>query len=56
MNLPPPTVKSQSPCDSGWSQAPVASKIEHAGPLGSLDLNGAGEHDADFIPTGGEDL
>ncbi|KZV35594.1 pentatricopeptide repeat-containing protein mitochondrial-like [Dorcoceras hygrometricum] len=21
-NLPPPTVKSQSPCDSGWSQAP----------------------------------
>ncbi|KZV21218.1 hypothetical protein F511_17952 [Dorcoceras hygrometricum] len=25
--LPPPTVKSQSPCDSGWSQAPVASKI-----------------------------
>ncbi|KZV26274.1 hypothetical protein F511_40737 [Dorcoceras hygrometricum] len=25
-NLPPPTVKSQSPCDSGWSQAPVASK------------------------------
>ncbi|KZV48043.1 hypothetical protein F511_26454 [Dorcoceras hygrometricum] len=27
-NLLPPTVKSQSPCDSGWSQAPVASKIE----------------------------
>ncbi|KZV39535.1 hypothetical protein F511_32703 [Dorcoceras hygrometricum] len=26
-NLPPPTVKSQSPCDSGWSQAPVSSKI-----------------------------
>ncbi|KZV21219.1 DNA binding,ATP binding isoform 1 [Dorcoceras hygrometricum] len=26
--LPPPTVKSQSPFDSGWSQAPVASKIE----------------------------
>ncbi|KZV25092.1 extra-large guanine nucleotide-binding protein 3-like [Dorcoceras hygrometricum] len=26
-NLPPPTVKSQSPCDSGWSQAPVASKV-----------------------------
>ncbi|KZV30991.1 hypothetical protein F511_23940 [Dorcoceras hygrometricum] len=26
MNLPPPTLKSQSPCDSGWSQAPVASK------------------------------
>ncbi|KZV56633.1 auxin-like 1 protein [Dorcoceras hygrometricum] len=25
-NLPPPTVKSQSPCDSGLSQAPVASK------------------------------
>ncbi|KZV31092.1 Aldose-1-epimerase domain containing protein [Dorcoceras hygrometricum] len=25
-NLPPPTVKSQSPCDSGWSQAPVASE------------------------------
>ncbi|KZV30658.1 hypothetical protein F511_12931 [Dorcoceras hygrometricum] len=29
-NLPPPTVKSQSPCDSGWSQAPVASKDIHA--------------------------
>ncbi|KZV38236.1 dead box ATP-dependent RNA helicase [Dorcoceras hygrometricum] len=27
-NLQPPTVKSQSPCDSGWSQAPVASKEE----------------------------
>ncbi|KZV44202.1 hypothetical protein F511_12941 [Dorcoceras hygrometricum] len=27
-NLPPPTVKSQSPCDSGWSQAPVASKLQ----------------------------
>ncbi|KZV41776.1 hypothetical protein F511_17145 [Dorcoceras hygrometricum] len=27
-NLPPPTVKSQSPCDSGWSQAPVASEGE----------------------------
>ncbi|KZV26514.1 acyl-CoA dehydrogenase-related protein [Dorcoceras hygrometricum] len=26
-DLPPPTVKSQSPCDSGWSQAPVASKL-----------------------------
>ncbi|KZV36678.1 hypothetical protein F511_40059 [Dorcoceras hygrometricum] len=26
-DLPLPTVKSQSPCDSGWSQAPVASKI-----------------------------
>ncbi|KZV55320.1 hypothetical protein F511_18852 [Dorcoceras hygrometricum] len=26
-NLPPPTVKSQSPCDSGWSQAPVASEM-----------------------------
>ncbi|KZV17638.1 hypothetical protein F511_15512 [Dorcoceras hygrometricum] len=26
-NLPPSTVKSQSPCDFGWSQAPVASKI-----------------------------
>ncbi|KZV06785.1 hypothetical protein F511_45733 [Dorcoceras hygrometricum] len=26
-DLPPPTVKSQSPCDSGWSQAPVASKV-----------------------------
>ncbi|KZV45066.1 hypothetical protein F511_12664 [Dorcoceras hygrometricum] len=26
-NLPPPTVKSQSPCDFGWSQAPVASKV-----------------------------
>ncbi|KZV51169.1 hypothetical protein F511_19719 [Dorcoceras hygrometricum] len=25
-NLLPPTVKSQSPCDSCWSQAPVASK------------------------------
>ncbi|KZV16834.1 hypothetical protein F511_36685 [Dorcoceras hygrometricum] len=29
---------------------------EHAGPLGSLGLNGAGEHDADISPTGGEDL
>ncbi|KZV24493.1 hypothetical protein F511_29344 [Dorcoceras hygrometricum] len=27
-NLPPPTVKSQSPCDSGWSQAPVSSKSD----------------------------
>ncbi|KZV55233.1 hypothetical protein F511_26640 [Dorcoceras hygrometricum] len=26
-DLPPPTMKSQSPCDSGWSQAPVASKV-----------------------------
>ncbi|KZV56740.1 hypothetical protein F511_39705 [Dorcoceras hygrometricum] len=26
LNLPPPTEKRQSPCDSGWSQAPVASK------------------------------
>ncbi|KZV24089.1 hypothetical protein F511_40645 [Dorcoceras hygrometricum] len=26
-NLPPPTVKSQSPCDSGWSQAPVSSEV-----------------------------
>ncbi|KZV46584.1 hypothetical protein F511_39406 [Dorcoceras hygrometricum] len=26
---------------------------EHAGSLG---LNGAGEHDADFTPTGGEDV
>ncbi|KZV25584.1 hypothetical protein F511_21287 [Dorcoceras hygrometricum] len=29
---------------------------EHAGPLGSLGLNGAGEHDDDFILTDGEDL
>ncbi|KZV35538.1 hypothetical protein F511_27844 [Dorcoceras hygrometricum] len=29
---------------------------QYAGPLGSLGLNGAGEHDADFIPTDGEDL
>ncbi|KZV57253.1 SET domain protein 2 isoform 1 [Dorcoceras hygrometricum] len=26
-NLPPPTVKIQSLCDSGWSQAPVASEV-----------------------------
>ncbi|KZV16943.1 hypothetical protein F511_18864 [Dorcoceras hygrometricum] len=25
-NVPPPTVNIQSPCDSGWSQVPVASK------------------------------
>ncbi|KZV29238.1 hypothetical protein F511_36991 [Dorcoceras hygrometricum] len=30
--------------------------IEHAEPLGSLGLNGAGDGPVDFIPTGGEDL
>ncbi|KZV31470.1 hypothetical protein F511_25289 [Dorcoceras hygrometricum] len=30
--------------------------IEHAGPLGSLGLNGAGETADEFIPTGGEDI
>ncbi|KZV50832.1 hypothetical protein F511_27912 [Dorcoceras hygrometricum] len=31
-------------------------KIEHAGPLGSLGLNGTGDDPTDFIPTDGEDL
>ncbi|KZV53665.1 hypothetical protein F511_38165 [Dorcoceras hygrometricum] len=30
--------------------------IEHAGPLDSLGLNGAGDDPVDFMPTGGEDL
>ncbi|KZV19959.1 F-box family protein [Dorcoceras hygrometricum] len=31
-------------------------QIEHAEPLGSLGLNGAGETADEYIPTGGEDL
>ncbi|KZV30652.1 hypothetical protein F511_11169 [Dorcoceras hygrometricum] len=32
-------------------------EIEHAEPLGSLGLNGAGDDPAvEYIPTGGEDL
>ncbi|KZV54773.1 Acyl-CoA N-acyltransferase with RING/FYVE/PHD-type zinc finger domain isoform 1 [Dorcoceras hygrometricum] len=31
-------------------------KIEHAGPLGSLGLNGAGETADEFFPTGSEDI
>ncbi|KZV29826.1 hypothetical protein F511_24086 [Dorcoceras hygrometricum] len=31
-------------------------RIEHAGPLGSIGLNGAGEHDDEITPTGGEDV
>ncbi|KZV43866.1 acyl-CoA dehydrogenase-related protein [Dorcoceras hygrometricum] len=38
-NLPPPTVKSQSPCDSGWSHAPVASKNRPGG--GSASRGGS---------------
>ncbi|KZV38006.1 hypothetical protein F511_10227 [Dorcoceras hygrometricum] len=35
----------------------VHGMIEHVEPLGSLDLNGAGDDPADeYIPTGGEDL
>ncbi|KZV54746.1 hypothetical protein F511_41578 [Dorcoceras hygrometricum] len=30
-NLPPPTVKSQSPCDSGWSQAPRRQQVLSVG-------------------------
>ncbi|KZV53695.1 GDSL esterase/lipase [Dorcoceras hygrometricum] len=30
--------------------------IEHAEPLGSLGLNGAGDDPVDFVLTGGEDL
>ncbi|KZV29809.1 hypothetical protein F511_22583 [Dorcoceras hygrometricum] len=30
--------------------------IKHAGPLGSIGLNGAGDYNVDFMPTKGEDL
>ncbi|KZV41343.1 hypothetical protein F511_36542 [Dorcoceras hygrometricum] len=44
-DLPPPTVKSQSPCDSGWSQAPVASKGDvQAGPVRERPSRSGKEH------------
>ncbi|KZV21435.1 hypothetical protein F511_18672 [Dorcoceras hygrometricum] len=48
------------PCDHDmvkWQHRGVRDpKIEHAEPLGSLGLNGAGDDHVDFMPTGGEDL
>ncbi|KZV20436.1 Flowering time control protein FCA [Dorcoceras hygrometricum] len=40
----------------GVAEAGRTREIEHADPLGSLDLNGAGDDPVDFVPTGGEDL
>ncbi|KZV38350.1 hypothetical protein F511_29398 [Dorcoceras hygrometricum] len=44
-------LKSQIPCEFGWSQAPRRQQ-EHPEPLGSLGLNGAGDEPVDYVPTG----
>ncbi|KZV58449.1 hypothetical protein F511_29553 [Dorcoceras hygrometricum] len=44
--------------DAYFVEEPVEETVSHAGPLGSLGLYGAGEHDNvdDITPTGGEDV
>ncbi|KZV42352.1 dnaJsubfamily B member 11-like [Dorcoceras hygrometricum] len=39
---------------AGWSGPDKSGRIEHVGPLDSLDFNGAGDPAVDFIPTEGE--